>query len=103
MATLPPGHHPVTASFIQEAYLGATATITCHMEEATMLRDLKIGKLLDTTEGTIPDQSHQKDPGIHMRILTDYVEFLIAITLHSSTGESMNFGSGVVTNICSLR
>jgi hypothetical protein len=67
MATLPPGRHPMTAIFIREALLG---TITCHLEEATMLRDLKIGKLLDTTEGTIPGQSRQKDPCTLLQILT---------------------------------
>jgi hypothetical protein len=33
----------------------------------------------------------------------DYVDFLVALTLHSLTGESMNIGSGVVTNICSAQ
>ena len=35
-----------------------------------MLRDLRIGNLLDTTEGTIPGQSRQKDPGTHLQTLT---------------------------------
>ena len=29
-----------------------------------------------------------------------YVDFLVAITPRSLTGESMNFGNGVVTDIC---
>ena len=50
--------------------LEAAATITCHLEYAIMLRDLRIGKLLHTTEGTIPSQSRQKDPGAHLQTLT---------------------------------
>ena len=56
---------------IREAvWLMAAATITCHLEEATILRDLRIGNLLDTTEDTIPGQSHQKDPRTHLQTLT---------------------------------
>ena len=32
-----------------------------------------------------------------------YVDFLAAITLRGLTGESMNFGNGVVTNICGVQ
>ena len=70
MATLPPGHHPMTCIIREAVWLTAAATITCHLEEATILRDLRIGNLLDTTEGTIPGQSRQKDPRAHLQTLT---------------------------------
>ena len=71
MATLPPGHHLMTCIIREAVWLmEAAATITCHLEEATILRDLRIGNLLDTTEGTIPGQSRQKDPRPHLQTLT---------------------------------
>ena len=45
-------------------------TITCHLEYVIMLCNLRIGKLLDTTEGMIPGQRCQKDPGAHLQTLT---------------------------------
>ena len=71
MATLLLGH-PMTTCFIREAVwlMEVAATDTCHLEEATMLRDLRIGKLLDTTEGTILGQSRRKDPDAHLQTLT---------------------------------
>ena len=70
MATLPLGHHLMTCIIREAVWLMAAATITCHLEEATILRDLRIGDLLDTTEGTIPGQSRQKDPRAHLQTLT---------------------------------
>jgi hypothetical protein len=64
----------MTTCFIWEAVwlMEVEATDICHLEEATMLRDLRIGKLPDTTvtEGTILGQSRRKDPDAHLQTLT---------------------------------
>ena len=61
----------------------AATAITCHLEEATILRDLRIGNLLDMTEDTIPGQSRQKDPHTHLQTLivsnaSDFVSLLLS-------------------------
>jgi len=81
--------------------LAAAATFTRNPEEATLMRNLRLGTMVDTTGGT---KLGQKVPGAILQVLTDlHVDFLIVVALRSLTGESMNFGSGVVTNICRLR
>jgi len=73
------------------------------MEGATpqQLHNLRTGMLLYIMRGTI---IVQKLPPIDLRaVLILYVDILVALALHSLTGESMNVGSGVVTNICRLQ
>lgn len=81
--------------------LEAAAPFTRMVEEATLLRNLRMGALLDTIGSTVLGP---KAPGALLQALTDlYVDFLVAIIQRSLTGESMKLGSGVATNICKLR
>jgi len=75
---------------------GATLAVTL-----LQLGNLRTGILLYMMRGTILGQKLL--PIDLWALLTLYVGILVAVVMCSLTGESMNFGSGVVTNTCRLQ
>jgi hypothetical protein len=114
MATLHPSDHLlIVSTCIRRAPVrtqAAAATFTRPslefnpiMEGATLqqLRNLRARMLLYMMMGAI---LVQKLPPINLRALLNLpVDILVAVIMCSLTGESTNFGSGVVTSICRMR
>jgi hypothetical protein len=81
--------------------LAAAATFTRILEPTILHLRLTIGTLLAMAKNMVISQKLQG--GFLRAAITHFVDFLVAIGQCSLTGESMNFGSGVVTNICGPR
>jgi hypothetical protein len=108
-----PPDHPLIATVcmlrVGRTLLAAAATFTRNLESNLIHEEATLPRICNPRAGmplnTKNSMFGKKVPGDLLLALTGtgHVDFLVATHLCSLTGESMNFGSGVVMNICWLR